>query len=112
MTDDELAGFKARLIALREDLLALSATSAEDRKPVALDQQTQGRLARMDAMRAQAMDQATEGKRRAEIKRIEAALARIETDTFGDCARCGDEIAAKRMALDPAAALCVACAGR
>ena len=91
-------------------LTGLSAGSAEGRKPVELDQQTQGRLSRMDAMRAQAMDQATEAKRRAEIRKIDAALARMAADEYGDCTVCGEEIPAKRLDLDPATAVCVQCA--
>lgn len=101
---------RGRLEALKAELEGLSAGSAEGRKPVELDQQTQGRLSRMDAMRAQAMDQATEAKRRAEIRKIDAALARMGADEYGDCTVCGEEIPAKRLDLDPATAVCVQCA--
>ena len=64
----------------------------------------------MDAMRAQAMDQATEAKRRAEIRKIDAALARMAADEYGFCTVCGEEIPPKRLDLDPATAVCVQCA--
>jgi len=45
-----------------------------------------------------------------EIQMIEAALARIDNGTYGDCAKCGDMIAAERLDLLPHAPLCRHCA--
>jgi len=109
MTVDLEAARKA-LLARRDELTALSAISAESRQAVTLDQQSVGRLSRMDALQSQAMAQANERHRRAELSRIEAALRRIDEDEYGDCQKCGEEIAAKRLRADPAASFCVECA--
>jgi DnaK suppressor protein len=77
---------------------------------VELDQTRQGRLSRMDALQGQAMAQETERRRQAELKRIEAALARIKSGDFGYCLSCDEEIAAKRLEFDPSVSLCVDCA--
>lgn len=45
-----------------------------------------------------------------ELKQIDAALARIEAGTYGECAKCGDDISAERLALLPATPLCKNCA--
>lgn len=45
-----------------------------------------------------------------QLKRIDAALARIEAGTYGTCMKCGDPIDAARLALVPEAPLCAACA--
>lgn len=45
-----------------------------------------------------------------EIKQIDAALARIKAGTYGECAKCGDDISAERLALLPATPLCKNCA--
>lgn len=82
----------------------------EGRKPVTLDQESVGRLSRMDAMQVQAMAQALERRRQGEKARIDAALQRIEDDEFGWCVRCGEEIAPKRLAHDPSVAKCINCA--
>ncbi len=84
--------------------------SAEGREPVTLQQDSVGRLSRMDAMQQQAMAQATERHRKAERVRLIAALDRIEEGEWGYCLTCGQEIAEKRLAHDPAAFQCVACA--
>jgi len=46
----------------------------------------------------------------AALRRIAAALARIDEGEFGYCIKCGDEIASRRLELDPAAPLCISCA--
>lgn len=95
-----------RLAALRRS----TETTADDRKPVELDQTSVGRLSRIDAMQMQAMAQATERRRAQEIARIEAALKRIDGGDYGWCVRCGEEIAPKRLAADPTVATCIRCA--
>lgn len=103
---------RARLIARHDELTDLSGMSAAARDTVTLDQQSVGRLSRMDALQQQAMAQATERQRMGELARIEQALKRIEEDEYGYCDDCGEEIAEKRLEIDPAATLCIRCAGR
>lgn len=47
---------------------------------------------------------------RAELGRIEAALARIEAGSYGNCRSCGERIAARRLAALPLALDCADCA--
>ena len=103
---------RERLQALKRELQALSALSEDDRATVTLDQQAVGRLSRMDAMQRQAMAQAGERARARDTQRIDAALRRIDDGEYGSCAECGEAIAEKRLAVDPTASLCIACAGR
>ncbi len=98
------------LLAARAELEALRQQSAEARAPVTLDQQSVGRLSRMDALQGQAMAQAAEQRRATEMARIDAALIRIDDGSYGECLRCGEDIAEGRLEVDPAATLCVDCA--
>lgn len=107
---DDLEAVRQALIARREELKALSEISAESRDAVALDQQSVGRLSRMDALQAQAMAKANERQRRMELSRIDAALRRIEQDEYGYCLKCGEDIGPERLRADPAASFCVDCA--
>ena len=100
---------KALLIERLTALDVEDAAGQQGQKTVELDQQAVGRLSRMDALQNQAMAQATARRRGAERQRIMAALARVETGDYGFCITCGDEIAAARLAADPAIALCVPC---
>jgi len=47
-----------------------------------------------------------------EIRSIQDALARLKRGEYGYCERCGDEIAAARLAALPQAKLCVECQTR
>lgn len=100
----------ARLGERRRELLEIATSSRESRKPVELDQSRVGRLSRMDALQDQAMALETERRREFEIRRIDAALARIESGDYGFCLTCGEEIEPKRLELDPATPVCVGCA--
>ncbi|MEQ9573231.1 MAG: TraR/DksA C4-type zinc finger protein [Nitratireductor sp.] len=93
-------------------LEALSHQTAADRAPVELDQQSVGRLSRMDAMQQQAMAQAVEQRRQTRHARLGAALKRMESGDFGYCLDCGAFIGWKRLDVDPTVPLCLACAGR
>jgi DnaK suppressor protein len=106
----DLEAFRRRLIAQRDALLAQDAMSEGDRAPVALDQDSVGRLSRIDAMQLQAMAVAQQQRRQAERATIDAALERIEAGEFGYCVRCGEEIAPARIEHNPAASTCIDCA--
>lgn len=110
MNNSNLLLFKKSLIAQQQELIDMKENSRQLTKPVDLDQSSVGRLSRMDAMQSQAM--ALENKRRREVLlvRIEAALERIEEGEFGFCASCDEEIAPRRLELDPSNPFCVTCA--
>ena len=101
---------RKQLEARKAELTASIENAAESAAPVELDQQVQGRLSRMDAIQGQAMARATIERRRIEIAQINAAFKRMEQNEFGYCVECGDEIAPKRLELNPAIARCVECA--
>jgi DnaK suppressor protein len=99
--------------ALRHEAEALvreSASSAANRRPVKLDQQSVGRLSRMDAMQQQAMAAAQEARRAGRQRAIAAALARLDGGEFGWCEDCGAFIGWRRLDLDPCLLRCVSCA--
>lgn len=99
-----------QLRAMKEELAAQSKGSEDARSTVVLDQTSVGRLSRMDALQGQAMANAEEERRRLMVRRIDAALARIDNDDFGACIECDEWIEAKRLAFDPTVLKCMACA--
>ena len=101
---------RSRLEQRRDELQALSQDTAQSRAAVTLDQQSVGRLSRMDALQQQAMAQATEARRNQELRRVLMALRRLDSGDYGFCDQCGEAIAEGRLSRDPAAALCVPCA--
>ncbi len=104
------AYFTALLEARREELKALIHEAEGGTQPVALDQQSVGRLSRMDAMQVQAMAQASQRQRRQELRAIDAALERLANGEYGECVRCGEDIAPKRLTLNPTVQTCIHCA--
>ena len=46
-----------------------------------------------------------------EVRQIDLALERIEEGTYGECQKCGDDIAPARLDLLPHTPLCRKCAG-
>jgi DnaK suppressor protein len=103
---------RARLLAQRDEILATQATRAEAGAAVELDQTRTGRLSRMDALQGQAMALAAQQRAELQLKRIEAALKRLDEGSYGDCAQCEEPIDPRRLKADPATPLCLACASR
>lgn len=63
----------------------------------------------MDALQQQSMDKAREERRTSRRNLIAAALARMDSDEYGYCLQCGDEIPYKRLQIDAAVRRCIAC---
>ena len=105
-----ISACKSKLLKELEELDQADRAGAEDRGTVELDQQSVGRLSRMDALQRQAMAEATNRRRIARRQRILAALERMEEDEFGYCQDCGEEIPVGRLELDPTTPSCVSCA--
>ena len=110
MDAGQLKEFREALLTLATQIRAADAKTEGDRAPVELDQQAVGRLSRMDALQVQAMALESSRRRGAELRRIAAALARMDEGEYGYCLECGDEIAARRLEFAPAAPLCISCA--
>ena len=111
MDPTEIDRFRVLIEARRTELKELSASSSEARQTVTLDQQSVGRLSRQDAIQQQAMAKAQDARRANDLRRIGDTLARISEGDFGWCADCGEEIAVKRLEIDPMTEVCVGCAG-
>lgn len=114
--EDQQAAWRAahepRLRAELQELTDASAATSDDRSPVALDQQSVGRLSRMDAMQSRAMAAEAERRRQLRLNSVRAALSRMADGEFGHCGECGEPISEARLNIDPTAYLCVRCARR
>jgi DnaK suppressor protein len=53
---------------------------------------------------------ATERKRHEEPRRVEAALRRIDEGEYSYCVSCDEQIAQRRLAVDPTIPTCIRCA--
>jgi len=103
---------KDKLLKLRAELQSVAETNDASASVVELDQSKVGRLSRMDAMQAQAMAQASGQRREAMLRKISAALQRIEDGEYGVCQSCDLPIDPKRLEVDPTAVMCIECASQ
>ncbi|ATW03993.1 TraR/DksA family transcriptional regulator [Sphingorhabdus sp. YGSMI21] len=110
LSSSQRESLKNLLLERQAELKARDQEGASWRGPVELDQQSVGRLSRMDAMQQQQMAQAEARRRTSDLARIEIALNRVDDGEYGWCAECGETIAYRRLEIDPAAHLCIACA--
>lgn len=108
--DIDITAAKETLERARDELASLRSASKDARAPVTLDQQSVGRLSRMDAMQGQAMALEQDRRREEKLCRIEAALTRIHSGDYGYCLKCDEPISRKRLELDPAVPVCIDCA--
>ncbi len=110
LSNAQIASLKQRLLEQQAELKARDQDGASWRDTVELDQQSVGRLSRMDAMQQQEMAQAEARRRTSDLARIDIALNRMVEGEYGWCAECGESIAFRRLEIDPAAVLCIGCA--
>ncbi len=110
MSDPDHSSHHDRLVALRDELIQSRRDSAENVKPVALDQTAVGRVSRIDALQIQHMALETARRREQRLSLIDAALGRIESGEYGFCLDCEEAIDERRLRVDPAALRCIRCA--
>ena len=81
-------------------------------QPVELDQQSVGRVSRIDAIQQQQMAQARSIQLRAQLQALRTALGRLNAgdSNFGYCNACGLPIPLERLKINPVASSCVDCA--
>ncbi len=101
-TTDHKAQMQQRLAALKSRLSGISTELVAEHSPDWEDLATE-----------REGDEVLEGMGNAgllEIRRIEAALARIEAGEYGICATCGQDIGAERLDVLPDTPFCRNCA--
>jgi len=85
------------------------AVTDEAARPVELDQQSVGRLSRMDSLQNQHMSQNLQERERVRYGAIKAALERMDRGEYGVCTECGGIIDPGRLFVVPEAEHCPDC---
>ncbi|ANB03313.1 TraR/DksA family transcriptional regulator [Ectothiorhodospira sp. BSL-9] len=112
LTDDEIQALRQRLEQELAQLEGHADTRRSGTDAVELDQTRTGRLSRMDALQGQAMAKATQARAEQQVRRIRAALRRMDEGSYGDCVACEEPIARGRLEANPAVTLCIQCASK
>lgn len=97
---------------LRDLRAEVHAAQMARREPAASSAEVHDRKEEAEQRRAEATLSAEESRDLDELKRVEAALQRLDSGTYGDCADCGEPISLQRLLSQPAAECCVACQAR
>ena len=83
----------------------------EATKPVGLDSAI-GRVSRIDYINNKAISEAELLKTEARLVALERWLSLYDTDQFGKCTKCGQEINIQRLLLLPENTRCIQCVNR
>lgn len=83
--------------------------SEADVQPVTLDQQSVGRVSRIDAIQQQQMAIASREQDKSLLIAINNSLERVDNDEYGYCLECGESIGFARLQVQPQAEYCVSC---
>ncbi|MFT5657552.1 MAG: DnaK suppressor protein [Gammaproteobacteria bacterium] len=105
----QIEDFKRQLESQRQTLTDQLQQLNESSKPVNLDQQSVGRVSRIDAIQQQQMATANRDQANALLQEVGLALTRIESDCFGLCLICDEPIALARLQAQPNTANCISC---
>jgi len=105
----QVAQLRAQLTTQQQELSDLLNNTDASARPVTLDQQSVGRVSRIDAIQQQQMAIASQQQANDMLKSIELALRRIDDGDYGDCQQCGEPIAYARLQAQPFANLCIDC---
>ena len=76
---------------------------------VTLDQSSVGRVSRVDAMQQQSMAVSTRTKAKISLRKVLKALKRLDTEDFGFCGQCDEQIEFNRLKVQPQASHCLKC---
>jgi DnaK suppressor protein len=109
----------AQVAQIRDELLrsltrlerSMKITGGTDRARD-LEQDTVGRLSRIDAIQNEGLNRQLEEREKTQLKQIVDALRRIEDGTYGACNGCGEPIPFERLLVYPETRACTRCATR
>jgi RNA polymerase-binding transcription factor DksA len=102
----EQSAAAARIAALERDIAVIMDSALVG----ATDDEHDPEGATIAFERAQAI--ALLDETRTQLGVLGEALSRVDTGTYGRCESCGEPIAPERLAVRPAATLCIGCANR
>ncbi|MGK7392510.1 MAG: TraR/DksA family transcriptional regulator [Candidatus Cyclobacteriaceae bacterium M2_1C_046] len=111
MTDKEKIQLREAMEKKKDELIQVIIDLKEETKPMGLDNSI-GRVSRMDYINNKSVNEAGLRKAENDLRGIDGWLSLYDTDKFGKCRRCGNEININRLLLMPASSHCIHCAGR
>jgi DnaK suppressor protein len=111
MTQNEKKELKKAMHAKLDELEITIIELKKATKPMGLDNSI-GRVSRMDYINNKSVSEAGLRKAESDQHALKRWLELYDTDRFGRCVRCGNEINPKRLLLLPSSTKCIHCANR
>ena len=109
LTEEQQRILRDALTDLQSALLAVLGQSKDAAQPVQLDQQSVGRLSRMDAIQQQKMVEANRHRTAIRLQQVKAAFRAMGAGEYGLCRRCEEPISFARLKAQPEGAFCLQC---
>ncbi|PKO26465.1 MAG: molecular chaperone DnaK [Betaproteobacteria bacterium HGW-Betaproteobacteria-9] len=106
----EIEQFRARLLTEQRETVEAIQQAQRSAAPVELDQSSVGRVSRIDALQQQALAKGLLERLTIRKRKVEAALARFDSRTYGLCCACHGDVELERLNADPAVVFCQECA--
>jgi DnaK suppressor protein len=110
LADEQIRMVRDELLRSLSKLERSLKISGESARPRDLEQDTVGRLSRIDAIQNAGLTANLEERERAQLRQVVDALRRIEDGTYGACTACGGSIPFERLLVFPETLACTACA--
>ena len=107
---DQISTIRNELLRALNKLERSLKISGESARPRDLEQDTVGRLSRIDALQNAGLTAKLEDRERAQLGQVVEALRRIEDGTYGACQGCGGTISMERLMVFPETLACDRCA--
>ena len=98
-----------RLQTQQTELKAALRVGSVDSEVVGLNQTRVNPQSREDAMAEPKMSEATRSNMHTELRRIDAAIGRLNSGRYGVCCGCGNRVELSRLHSDPATPFCLSC---
>jgi len=108
MNAKERAMLKQVLMSELENMRYDVSRLEELTQPVAPDNAI-GRLSRMEALNSKSVNEAALESAIARLGKLEQAAAKVDSDDFGKCQKCGNSIPVKRLMVVPESTRCMSC---
>jgi len=109
LNEESRQQFEHQLVQLRSRLLAGFASESAEQKIDEVEHARHARLPRPDAEAIPGSSKPSREQDERELKRIDAALGRMQRRRFGACCLCKYEIDRDRLTADPATPFCQDC---
>lgn len=109
MDEKEKKELKKIVLKTKDDILHEIEELEIKTAPIAPDCSL-GRLTRLDAMQEKSLNQSVLEKAKIRLKKIDFVLTKIDSEDYGLCSICEEEIPYGRLCIVPESTICVNCA--